>query len=180
MTTNQSDATRKARYGVTRRTHISVTQTAYDQIQAWANEQGISFSAAMESLALMGLGQETATQLPLLVSSLLERLVARQFNRFAKLLSLAVLSSEEANVKTDMILLNLIRQEAQANPTQFVQTMTVSTDSHNQTAMQIRKLREGMKGHAQAAALKRLKRPLSPQERLITSPEADDAEDDDG
>ncbi|MCP5099164.1 MAG: hypothetical protein GY943_26720 [Chloroflexi bacterium] len=179
MTDNQTDATRKARYGVTRRTHISVTHTAYDQIQTWADEQGISFSAAMESLALIGLGQDTAVQLPLLINSLLERLVKGQFNRFAKLLSLAVLSSEEANVKADMMLLNLIRQEAQADPSQFVQSMSVSTDPQNQQAMQIRKLREGMQRHAQEAALKRLKRPLAPRER-ITSPTADDVEDADG
>lgn len=179
MTNNEPDTTRKERYGVTRRTHISVTHTAYDQIQTWAKEQGINFSAAMESLALIGLGQETAEQLPMLINGLLERLVARQFNRFAKLLSLAVLSSEEANVKVDMVLLNMIRQEAQASPTQFVQNMTVSTDPQNQQAMQIRQLREGMKHHAQDAALKRLKRPLSPQERLITSA-ADNTEDDDG
>ncbi len=180
MTDNQTDATRKARYGVTRRTHISVTHTAYDQIQTWADEQGISFSAAMESLALIGLGQDTVVQLPLLINSLLERLVKGQFNRFAKLLSLAVLSSEEANVKADMVLLNLIRQEADANPSQFVQTMTVSTDPNNQKAIQIRKLREGMQRHAQDAALKRLKRPLSSHERLIKSSTADDVEDDDG
>ncbi len=180
MTDNQSDATRKARYGVTRRTHISVTHTAYDQIQTWADEQGISFSAAMESLALIGLGQDTAVQLPLLINSLLERLVKGQFNRFAKLLSLAVLSSEEANVKADMMLLKLIRQEAQANPSHFVPSMRVSTDPPNQPAMQIRKLREGMQRHAQEAALKRLKRPLSSHERLIKSSTADDVEDDDG
>jgi hypothetical protein len=179
MTDNQLDTTRKDRYGVTRRTHISVTHTAYDQIQTWANEQGINFSAAMESLALIGLGQEAAEQLPMLINSLLERLVARQFNRFAKLLSLAVLSSEEANVKADMVLLNMIRQEAQTNPTQFVQNMTVSTDPNNQTALQIRKLREGMKHHAQEAALKRLKRPLSQQERPIT-PAADNVENGNG
>lgn len=167
MTEEQLDTTRKTRYGLTRRTHISVTQTAYDQIQVWAEAQGLSLSAALEALALIGLGQETAEQLPLLISSLLERLLARQFNRFAKLLSLAVLSAEEANVKIDTLLLNLIRQEAQADPNQFVQNMTVSTDAHDQTAVQIRQLREGMKSHAQTAALKRLKQPLSPAERQV-------------
>ena len=122
-------------------------------------------------------GQETAEQLPLLISSLLERLLMRQFNRFAKLLSLAVLSAEEANVKVDTLLLNLIRQEAQADPAHFVQNMTVSTDINDQTATQIRQLREGMKSHAQATALKRLKQPLRPSERLA-APLKDERDDD--
>jgi len=35
MTDTPLTTTRKARYGVTRRTHISITYTAHDQIQAW-------------------------------------------------------------------------------------------------------------------------------------------------
>jgi hypothetical protein len=174
MTDTPLTTTRKARYGVTRRTHISITYTAHDQIQAWADEQGVSFSAAIESLALMGLGQETAELLPLLIGGLLERLVAKQFNRFAKLLSLAVLSAEEANVKSDTLLLNLIRQEAAADPGRFVTNMLVSSDPRKRTAVQIRKLRDDMKRNAQEAALRRLKRSLRPEEKLIT--EADEAE----
>ena len=180
MTDTPSTTTRKARYGVTRRTHISITHTAYDQIQAWADKQGISFSAAIESLALIGLGQETAELLPLLISGLMERLLARQFNRFAKLLSLAVLSAEEASVKSDTLLLNLIRQEAQADPTQFVTNMIVSSDPQDLTAVQIRKLRDDMKCNAQEAALKRLKRALRPDENLVTREDADEADEAEG
>jgi hypothetical protein len=179
MTDTQITTTRKARYGATRRTHISITHRAYDQIQAWADKQGISFSAAVESLALLGLGQETAELLPLLISSLLERLLSRQFNRFAKLLSLAVLSAEEANVKSDTLLLNLIRQEAAADPAHFVTNMTVSSDRQDVTAVQIRQLRDDMKRNAQEAALKRLKRSLRPAEKLVTRAEPDEAEGDD-
>ncbi|MCA9945296.1 MAG: hypothetical protein H6656_00055 [Ardenticatenaceae bacterium] len=169
-----SPASRKDRYGVTRRTHISVTHLAYDQIQAWADQQGISFSAAIESLALMGLGQETAELLPLLIRGLLERLLAQQFNRFAKLLSLAALSAEEANSKIDTLVLNLIRQEAAADPARFVSNMSVSSDPQNQTAVQIRQLREEIKRNAQSAALKRLKRKLPPAEKMMTQTETED------
>jgi len=58
MTDSQPPTSRKARYGLTRRTHASLTHLAYDQIQEWANEQGVSFSAAIESLALIGLGRK--------------------------------------------------------------------------------------------------------------------------
>lgn len=180
MTDNQLPTSRKARYGLTRRTHVSITHLAYDQIQAWADEQGISFSAAIESLALMGLGQETAELLPLLIGGLMERLLARQFNRFAKLLSLAVLSAEEANVKVDTLLLNLIRQEAAADPARFVTNMIVSSDPRDLTAVQIRKLRDDMKRKAQAASLKRLKRKLPPEETLITQTETAEGERDSG
>ena len=175
-----SAASRKDRYGVTRRTHVSVTHLAYDQIQTWADQQGVSFSAAIESLALMGLGQETAELLPLLIRGLMERLLAQQFNRFAKLLSLAALSAEEANNKMDTMLLNLIRQEAAADPARFVTNMIVSSDPQNQTAVQIRKLREEMRRNAQAASLKRLKRQLPPDEQLITQAERVEGEGSDG
>lgn len=174
-----SPTSRKVRYGATRRTHVSVTHLAYDQIQEWADKQGISFSAAIESLALIGLGQETAELLPLLISGLMERLLARQFNRFAKLLSLAALSAEEANGKIDTMLLNLVRQEAVADPARFVTNMSVSSDPQDRTAVQIRKLRDDMKRNAQAASLKRLKRKLQPDETLITQTETDEAEGDD-
>lgn len=174
-----STASRKDRYGVTRRTHVSVTHVAYEQIQAWADKQGVSFSAAIESLALMGLGQETAELLPLLIRGLMERLLAQQFNRFAKLLSLAALSAEEVNNKIDTMLLSLIRQEAAADPTRFVTNMIVSSDPKNQTAVQIRQLRDEMKRNAQAAALKRLKRQLPPEGQMITQAETESVEEED-
>ena len=52
--------------------------------------------------------------------------------------------------------------------------MLVSSDPRKRTAVQIRKLRDDMKRNAQEAALRRLKRSLRPEEKLIT--EADEAE----
>jgi hypothetical protein len=49
--------------------------------------------------------------------------------------------------------------------------MSVSSDPQNQTAVQIRKLRDEMRRNAQAASLKRLKRQLPPDEQLITQAE---------
>jgi len=78
------------------------------------------------------------------------------------------------------LLLNLIRQEATTDPSRFVANMIVSSDPQDRTAVQIRKLRGDMKRNAEAAALKRLKRKLPPDEKLITQTEADEAEGADG
>ena len=171
VTEIQIDTTRKNRYGVTRRTHVSITQLAHDQIQTWADEKGVNFSVAIESLALIGLGQETAETLPLLVTNMLERILARQFNRFAKLISLAAIAAEEANWKADTMLLQLIRREALADPEKFIQNMVVSTDPKDSVAAQIRRMREEMKAIARDTAVKRLKKPLQDVEILLCQDE---------
>ncbi len=153
MLDNPIDTSREARYGVTRRKHITITQEGQNQIARWAAEQGLNFSSAIESLALLGMGTKEAVTLPALTSSLLERIVHRQFNRFAHLLSQATIAAESANWRADYILLQLIRQEAKADPTRFVQNMAVSTDPQDLVASRIRKMRDEVAAAAQKAAI---------------------------
>lgn len=153
MLDNPIDTSREARYGVTRRKHITITQEGQNQIARWAAEQGLNFSSAIESLALLGMGTKEAVTLPALTSSLLERIVHRQFNRFAHLLSQATIAAESANWKADYILLQLIRQEAKTDPTRFVQNMAVSTDPQDLVASRIRKMRDEVAAAAQKAAI---------------------------
>ncbi|MCC6604536.1 MAG: hypothetical protein IT327_15105 [Anaerolineae bacterium] len=153
MLDNSIDIGREARYGVTRKKHITITLDGHNQIARWAADQGLNFSSAIESLALIGMGTEEAVTLPALTSSLLERIVHRQFNRFAHLLSQATIAAESANWKADYLLLQLIRREAKADPTRFVQNMAVSTDPQDPVASRIRKMRDEIAAAAQMAAI---------------------------
>lgn len=177
MLDNLSNISREARYGVTRRKHITVTQEGCSQIERWAAEQGLNFSTAIESLALMGIGADSANVLPALTSSLLERIVHRQFNRFAHLLSQAAIAAESASWKADYLMLQLIRQEAKVDPSRFVQNMAVSTDPQDLVASRIRKMRDEVAAAAQKGALQAHKKRISELQVLtpeMTMEEADE------
>ena len=161
------DTTRKARYGVTRKKHITITEDGHASIAAWAEAQRLTFSAAIEVLALTGIEDGASTASAILTANLLERIVGRQFNRFAKLLSLTAIAAESVNWKTDALLLQLIRREAEEDPKNFVSNMAVSADPEDKRAAQIRQMREEMKQVAHQTAVRRLKKPLQEADLLL-------------
>ena len=161
-----SGESRQARYGRTEKKTITLTTEGIEQIQAWAERHGLYFSVAIESLALMGLQQQTAETLPRLVANMLERIVNRQFNRFAKLLSLTAIAAEEANWKSDVLLLQHIWREARADPERFVENMSVSAGGQDEPAATARRLRNELRNDAHEAAVQRLKKPLAENEEL--------------
>lgn len=176
MLNNPTNTSREARYGVTRKKHITVTKEGCLQIERWAEEQGLNFSTAIESLALMAIGTDGANALPALTSSLLERIVHRQFNRFAHLLSQAAIAAESASWKTDYLMLQLIRQEAKADPTRFVQNMAVSTDPQDMVASRIRKMRDEIAIAAQKAALRAYKKRIGELQILTAEMSMEEAD----
>ena len=133
---------RQERYGKTEDKHLTLTHETITAVQAYAKEHGLYFSVAMETLALMGLGNTTAESLPRLISNLLERTITWQFNRFAKLLTLSVLTAEELNYKTDALLLQTIWREARQDPDNFADNLLVSTDPHAQPDACARQMRD--------------------------------------
>lgn len=167
-----SDTTRKARYGVTRKKHITLTKEGHASIAAWAEAQGLTFSAAIETLALGSIEEGSSTASAILTANLLERIVGRQFNRFAKLLSLTAIAAESVNWKADAMLLQLIRHEAEADPRNFVNNMAVSAAPDDKIAVQVRQMREEMKQAAHQTAVRRLKNPLQEADLLLHSDDA--------
>lgn len=159
--------TREARYGQTRKKHITITLDSHDRIEEWAKGQGLNFSAAIETLAVIGMGSDAATALTVLTTGLLERIIGRQFNRFAKLLSQAAIASEVSSWKMDALLLNFIRLEALADPENFVANMAVSTDPNDQLAARIRKLRDDMKAMAHETAVNHLQKAIEEADLLL-------------
>lgn len=167
---------RQDRYGKTEKKTLTLTNEAIDSIQAYADRHGLYFSVAIESLALIGLGQATAETLPRLVANLLERTLNWQFNRFAKLLSQAIIAAEEVNYKTDVLLLQTIWREARLDPNNFIENMQVSADPRARLAAQARQIRDEMCDDAHAAAVARLKEELGEKDLLLPKEVVDAAE----
>ena len=151
---------RADRYGKTKRKSVTLTVEAIEVIQAYAERHDLFFSVAIESLALIGLGNASAELLPRLVANLLQRTLKQQFNRFAKLLSLAAITAEEVNYKTNVLLLQTIWREARLDPDNFIENMQVSADPDQQPAALARQIRKEMDADAHDEAVARLREPI--------------------
>jgi len=151
---------RAERYGKTKRKSVTLTVEAIEVIQAYAERHELFFSVAIESLALIGLGNASAELLPRLVANLLQRTLKQQFNRIAKLLSLAAITAEEVNYKTDVLLLQTIWREARLDPDNFIENMQVSADPDQQPAALARQIRNEIGADAHDKAVARLREPV--------------------
>ncbi len=61
--------------------NITLSAKSRQDIESWAEANGSSFSAAIESLALIGLGQPAATAMAPLVASVVRNTVRGQMDR---------------------------------------------------------------------------------------------------
>jgi hypothetical protein len=168
VTDTQYFTDRDERYGRTERKHVTLTREAIDAIEGWADSHGLYFSVAVETLAMMGLGQQSAETLPRLVNNLLERSLNRHFNRFAKLIAYAAIAAEETSRKTDVLLLQQIWQQARQDPEHFIRNMHVSLDPAAQPDARVRALRDRLRAEAHEEAEARLRKPLAEEERLLS------------
>lgn len=71
----------------TTRKHIRLTHEGQAAVQDWADQRGISFSAALETLARLGLGQATDEAIAPALVSVVRHEVQRQMHRLASLLA---------------------------------------------------------------------------------------------
>ncbi len=76
-----------ARRQHTTRKHIRLTRDGQQIVQAWATARGISFSAAIESLARLRSGQATDEALAPALVSVVRAEVQQQMHRLASLLA---------------------------------------------------------------------------------------------
>jgi hypothetical protein len=148
------------RSGSTRKKTITLTDAGREQIQAFADTHQMTFSAAIETLALIGMDADlTALLIPLIDNSVAKGL-QRQFNRIAKLGLLAAAESAMAHDLTTMILLQLIRQEAIAHPADFEKVMQVSHEAAETRDGRIRIIYQEMRDLARTRQRAILKKPL--------------------
>ncbi|MBA3946596.1 MAG: hypothetical protein H0X37_18780 [Herpetosiphonaceae bacterium] len=75
---------------------IRLTEDALELIDAWAEENEVSFSAAIESLARLGMGQDASiAMIPVLVS-VTRREIAKNYTRLVRLMLFSIYESGTA------------------------------------------------------------------------------------
>lgn len=161
------------RSGATRKKTITLTDAGRDQIQAFAHQHQITFSAAIEALALIGMEADLSTLLIPLLQSSVDRGMQRQFNRIAKLGLLAAAEAAMAHELTTMLVLQQIRQEAVAHPQNFEAKMAVGYGDTTTLDGRIRAIYQEMRAVARERQQTLLKQPL---QELVTQLQTDSAD----
>ena len=64
---------------------VSFTKEGLEVLSSWANEKGVSFSAAVEGLALLGLDDERFETFVPIAEALISKAIIRVFNRYFRL-----------------------------------------------------------------------------------------------
>jgi hypothetical protein len=155
------------RIQTTKKKHITLTPTGLAKIQTWADAQKLSFSAAIETLALLGLDDDQSDLIIPALKAVVRQSLALTFNRFAKLLSDIAIESATARTMSEAVFLQHIRVEAMNHPTDFQTKMRVRVDGQVPLDAGIRQFHEEVKAAAQASAIKRIKRSVSRLDELF-------------
>ena len=150
----------QTRYGNTRKKNLTLTIAGHDQIDTYAQAHGLTFSAAIETLALIGMEADLSTLLIPLINDSVEKGMQRNFNRMAKLTILAAAESAMAHDLTTMLLLQMVRQEAVRHPEDFEGRIPVSHDKDKPLDSRIRGLYDQMRQLAKQRQRRLLKQSL--------------------
>lgn len=148
------------RSGSTRKKTITLTDAGREQIQAYAKKHQMTFSATIETLALIGMEADLTTLLIPLIHSSVEKGMQRQFNRIAKLGLLAAAEAAMAHDLSTMLLLQQIRQEAVRHPQNFEEIMEVGQGDRTTQDGRIRAIYQEMRTLARGRQRALLKKPL--------------------
>ncbi len=103
----------------TSRKSIWLSDEARQSIQQWADENGTSFSAAIETLARLGLQEPAATAMAAMIVSTVRHAVVGQMQRFARLSATAAIQSGIAVNLSRAALRLTIQNRAKARPSDF-------------------------------------------------------------
>ena len=136
----ENESTQQLRLEHTEKKTIKLTPKGREQIKTWAQKEGLNFSAAIETLALLALeemGERTDWQVATLRGHVLH-IFRTSFNRFAKLLSSLVYDVRYCKLMLETIVLQIVRQTAEQHPRDFDEVMQVSTDRRKLPDAQIR------------------------------------------
>jgi hypothetical protein len=166
-----SDGKRGRRPETTYSKHVRLTEFGREKIEAWAQANGINFSAAIETLALMGLQDERSSFIvPALRATALQG-IRLSFNRLARLLSDIAIEAAVSRTMSEGIMLQLIRELAVAHPDDFEAVMRVRRDGRSQGDARIRQFHDDLKARVEQEAVRRLKRSMSRVDELLNSDE---------
>lgn len=149
------------RYGHTGKKMITLTHEGRKQLQQFADAHSLSFSAAIESLALIGMKADITDLLIPLLREVTDKAIQRNFNRMAKLSLLAAAEAAMAHDLTTMLLLQTIRQTAVAHPQDFETVMQVRFSDEKTQDGRIRTIYQEMRQLARGRQQRLLKQSLA-------------------
>lgn len=161
------------RYGQTKKKMVSLTHEGRKQIQKFADAHDMSFSAAIETMALIGMKADLTDLLIPLLKEITDKALQRNFNRMAKLGMIAAFESALVHDLIRMILLQLIRQEAIRFPNDFEDRMVVSYDSDVALDDRIRALYREMRELASRRAQRIMRTPVTELSKVWEEDAAD-------
>lgn len=144
-----------------RKKTITLTNSGREQIQAFADTNHMTFSAAIETLALISMEADLTVLLVPLLQETVAKALQRNFNRFAKLTLLAAAEASMTHNLSRMLLLQMVRQEAVHYPEDFETRLGVSYDPADQPDARIRELYNHLQQLARKQQQQALKRPLA-------------------
>ena len=161
------------RYGQTSKKMVSLTHEGRKQIQKFADAHDMSFSAAIETMALIGMKADLTGLLIPLLKEITDKALQRNFNRMAKLGMIAAFEASLAHDLIRMILLQLIRQEAIRFPNDFEDRMVVSYDSGVALDDRIRALYGEMREYASRRSQRIMRTPVTELSKIWEEDAAD-------
>lgn len=168
-----ADDVRTRRPDKTYSKHIMLTEFGREKIEAWAQANELNFSAAIETLALMGLDDERSSYaIPALRATTLQG-IRLTFNRMARLLSDIAMESAAARTMAEGIMLQLVREQAAHYPDDFETVMRIARDGRDPSHRRIRAFHDDIKATVEQTALRRLKRPVSQVQELLAADEGE-------
>jgi len=163
---------RNRRLSVTRPKSITLTERGRERIQAYADEQGLNFSAAIEMLALRGLEDEGMYYLVPALRAVTLQGVRLAFNRMASLLSDIAIEAAAARTMSDAVMLQLIREMATAYPDDFIERMVVRRGGRRESVEgRIRTFHDEVKAGVEEEAVRRLKKAVGRVEAVLGAKE---------
>jgi hypothetical protein len=155
----------------TKRKSVRLTPQGLTRIDTWTKANELNFSAAIETLALIGLEKESVDYIiPALRTTTLQALQL-SFNRLARLLSDIAVESAVARTTSEGILLQLLREVAAAHPDDFEEVVNVRRDGSRDIDARIRRLHKDIKAGMEAASVVRLRDAVSQVEELLAGEE---------
>jgi hypothetical protein len=155
------------RYDTTNQKTIYLTGVGWEKIEAWGRANNLNFSAAIETLALAGLEDESvAYHIPLLRTTTMQAMQL-VFNRFASLLSDIAIEAAIARTMSEGLMLQWIREAAEDDPDDFEQTMRVQRNGRSQKDKRIRAFHDAIKENAEHEAIRRMKKAIGRMEALF-------------
>jgi hypothetical protein len=160
------------RYGNTAKKMITLTHEGREQLQQFADAHGMSFSAAIETLALMGMKADLTVVLIPLLQEVVQAGLKRSFNRLVKLSATAAAESAMAHDLVAMLLLQIVRQEAVRHPQDFESRIPVSDDPEEPLDFRIWEMYNQMRQMACTRKQRLLRQPLSQLLAEYAEPEA--------